>query len=106
MNDIQFVEAARALAQHALKNGGTNNAAKANFLARHLLARSLQPQEWLVVEMSLDDLETYYKSHPKDANALLAVGESKPDPTLPAAHLAAWTMLSNQMMNLDEVLNK
>lgn len=106
MNDIQFVEAARVLAQRALKNGGTNEAAQANFLARRLLARTLHPQEWLIVEMSLDDLETYYKAHPKDAAELLTVGESKPDPTIPAAQLAAWTMLSNQMMNLDEVLNK
>ena len=37
---------------------------------------------------------------------LLAVGESKPDPSLDAAELAAWTMLANQLMNLDEALNK
>ena len=34
------------------------------------------------------------------------VGESKPDATLDASTLAGWTMLVNQLMNLDEVLNK
>ena len=34
------------------------------------------------------------------------MGETKADPSLDAATLAAWTMLANEMMNLDEVLNK
>jgi hypothetical protein len=37
---------------------------------------------------------------------LIAFGESKPDAKLDASELAAWTMLANQLMNLDEVLNK
>ena len=38
--------------------------------------------------------------------ALIAVGESKPDLTLDPPVLAAWTMLANELMNLDEFLNK
>jgi hypothetical protein len=34
------------------------------------------------------------------------VGESKPDPKLDKVQLAALTMVANQLMNLDEVLNK
>jgi hypothetical protein len=34
------------------------------------------------------------------------VGESKRDAGLNASELAAWTMLVNEVMNLDEVLNK
>ena len=37
---------------------------------------------------------------------LIAVGESKADPALDPATLAAWTMTANEVMNLDEVLNK
>ena len=44
--------------------------------------------------------------HPADAKQLIAVGESKPDPALDVSTLAAWTMLANELMNLDEVLNK
>ena len=43
----------------------------------------------------------YYQSHPDDAEKLIAVGESKPDPQLAAAELAAWTMVANEMMNLE-----
>jgi hypothetical protein len=34
------------------------------------------------------------------------VGESDPDKSLDPKELAAWTMLANELMNLDEVLNK
>jgi len=47
-----------------------------------------------------------YKAKPDDAKALIAVGESKADAGLDASELAAWTMVCNQVMNLDEVLNK
>ena len=55
---------------------------------------------------SLADLRKFYGSKPTDAEALLKVGESKTDSTLPKPELAAWTMLCNELMNLDEVLNK
>ncbi len=100
LNDPQFVEAARHLATKALKEGGLDA------LARRLLARPLSAAEEKVVKASLDDLLAWYKAHPDDAKKLLAVGESKADPTLDAAVLAAWTMLANEMMNLDEVLYK
>jgi hypothetical protein len=41
-----------------------------------------------------------------DAQKLIAEGESKADPKLEPATLAAWTMLANELMNLDEALNK
>ena len=49
---------------------------------------------------------TVRKAKPEDAKKLIAFGESKADPKLDASELAAWTMLANQLMNLDEVLNK
>ena len=54
----------------------------------------------------LDDLLAHYQANPNDARRLLAVGESRADATIDPSTLAAWTMLANQLMNLDEVLNK
>ena len=47
-----------------------------------------------------------FRSKPEEAKKLIAFGESKADPKLDASELAAWTMLANQLLNLDEVLNK
>jgi Protein of unknown function (DUF1553)/Protein of unknown function (DUF1549)/Concanavalin A-like lectin/glucanases superfamily/Planctomycete cytochrome C len=106
LNDPQFVEAARFLAQRALKEGGDTDAERFDFIAARLLARPLAEQEQRVVRGVLDDLLGFYKAHPDDAKKLIAVGESKADPALDVPTLAAWTMVANQMMNLDEVLNK
>jgi hypothetical protein len=102
LNDPQFVEAARRLAEIALKDNGD----KFDVLAKRLLARSFRPEEASVVRESLAGLLAYYKAHADDAKKLIAVGESKADATVDASTLAAWTMLANQLMNLDEVLNK
>jgi hypothetical protein len=51
-------------------------------------------------------LRTAYAANEADARALVAVGDSKADPSIPPVELAAWTMLANQLFNLDEVLNK
>jgi hypothetical protein len=105
LNDPQFVEAARHLAQVTLKSSG-NVDQQLDTAVRRLLARPFRPEETAVAKSALEDLRTYYAAHPEDAKKLLAVGESKADPTLDPADHAAWTMLINQLMNLDEVLNK
>jgi hypothetical protein len=104
LNDVQFVEAARHLAQRALKEGGATPAARLEYVARRLLARPFRPEELPVVRKSLADLESFYRAHRKEAGELIAAGESKPDADLAPDTLAAWTMLVNQLMNLDEVL--
>jgi hypothetical protein len=106
LNDPQFVEAARRLAERTLKEGGSTTEDRIGFLSARLLARPLCPEEEAVVGASLADLSAYYRAHPSDAKALVSFGESKPDPALEPPALAAWTMLANEMLNLDEVLNK
>jgi mono/diheme cytochrome c family protein len=106
LNDPQFVEAARNLAQLTLKQGGDQPAARIDFLARRLLARPFRTEEASVVEASLRNLVKFYKAHAEEAGKLITVGESRPDPALNVVDLAAYTMLANQLFNLDEVLNK
>jgi hypothetical protein len=106
LNDVQFVEAARNLAQRALLEGGATTAQRVDYVAKKLLARPLSANEQPIVMKSLSGLEAYYKSHAEEAKQLITEGESKPDATLKPETLAAWTMLTNQMMNLDEVLTK
>jgi len=106
LNDPQFVEAARALAQSTLMRGGQDPDLRIDFIARRLLARPFRPEELAVVRTSFAKLNAFYHSQPDEAARLLTVGESKADPSLEPATLAAWTMLANELMNLDEFLNK
>ena len=105
LNDVQFVEAARVLAEHALTAGDTDEK-RLDFIAKRLLARSLLPAEMGIVTESLKELRTEFQAKPEEAKKLIAYGESKPNAKLAPADLAAYTMLCNQLLNLDEVLNK
>lgn len=106
LNDVQFVEAARFLAQRALKEVEGKDDDQLDFVAKRLLARPLRADELPIVKQSLADLLTHYQGHIDEAKQLIAVGESKADATIDPARLAAWTMLANELLNLDEVLNK
>jgi hypothetical protein len=109
LNDPQFVEAARRLAETVLLNssgGPATDDARLDTLARRLLARPFRDAELMIVRGSLAELRTAYKANEADARALVTVGDSKADPSLAVTELAAWTMLANQLLNLDEVLNK
>ena len=106
LNDPQFVEAARSLADHALVSAQDRVDAQFDFLSSRLLARPLDPREREITLRAYKDYLNYYDSHPSDAKKLLAVGESKPNPKLPVPEFAALTVVTNQLLNLDEVLNK
>jgi mono/diheme cytochrome c family protein len=106
LNDVQFVEACRFLAQRTLKEGGDDDSKRLESMAKRLLARPLRSEELPVVLDSLKSLRDYYAAHADDAQKLIATGESKPDAALNVSELATWTMLANELMNLDEVLNK
>ncbi len=105
LNDPQFVEAARRLAEQALAVSGDRRKS-VDFMARRLLGRSLTSEEQKIVSSSLGELEKHFVTHPEAATQLIAVGESKADAKHAPAPLAAFTMLANQLLNLDEVLNK
>ncbi len=105
LNDEQFIEAARHLAQLALlaKSGTTD---RVDFISERLISRSFRPEERAIVETSLADLTVQYRDQPEAAKQLITYGESKADASLEPLELAAWTMLVNELMNLDEMLNK
>ena len=106
LNDPQFVEAAKKLAEATLRDGGTTIESRSDYLARRILCRPLRPEEQLVVTASLGDLRAWYDANVADAQKLLSVGESKVDASMQTSELAAWTMLGNELLNLDEALVK
>ena len=105
LNDPQFVEAARRLAEAALKEDG-DPAIAISKIARRVLLRPLSIAETAVVAQTANDLEQQFAANAESAKAFLAIGESKADPALPAPQLAALTMVASQLLNLDEALNK
>ena len=105
MNDPQFVEASRALAQRAIQAGGGFDE-RLLYVSSRVLARPFAAKERDVLHRAYVDLQAHYETHAAEAKKLLSVGESKADAAIPAAELAAWTMLASNVLNLDEALNQ
>jgi Protein of unknown function (DUF1553)/Protein of unknown function (DUF1549)/Planctomycete cytochrome C/Concanavalin A-like lectin/glucanases superfamily len=106
LNDPQFVEAARCLAELALTRRRGREDEALNEMALRLLARPLTSKEKSVIKRTHAEMHAFYGNQSEAAKELLSVGESKVSEEIPAPELAAMTMVANQLMNLDEVLNK
>lgn len=106
MNDVTYVEAARALAERMLKQGGSADAERVAYGFRLCTARKPTEKEATLLAASLARFRQLYSADAESAKKLIATGESKPDPNLPASELAAQTSLALLLLNLDETLTK
>jgi len=106
MNDVQWIEAARALAERVIHEAGPKPEARIDRMSEILLAHDPKPQTLTLLEASLAQMQKHYDSDPKAAHALIREGESKPSTDISETQLAAWTIIANEMLNLDETLNK
>jgi hypothetical protein len=106
MNDPTYIEAARWLAERAMTEGGRDSGGRLNFVFRRATSRMPSPQEAQVLRALLRLQLAHYRRDKKAAIDLLSVGESKFDVKLDATELAAWTILANAILNLDETITK
>jgi hypothetical protein len=106
LNDPQLIEAARQLAQGALRGNAESIKSAIDAVAQRVLLRPLTVEEQQIAAALQTDLESQFASDPQAATNFLSIGESKPDTKLPPAQLAALTLVTSQFLNLDETLNK
>lgn len=106
MNEPQMVEAARALAERVLREGGSTDEDRATYLFRLATARRPDAPEQAELLAALQELRSHYASDVEAAKRLIAIGETKPSPGADPSVLAAWTMLANTVLNLDEVITR
>ncbi len=106
MNDVQHIEAARATAQRLILSGGSTAEERLAYAYRLILARSPEEREMKVLLRQLDKANEHYRSDIELAKKLITQGDSKPDPNLPPAELAAYTMIANTILNLDETVSR
>lgn len=106
LNDPVYVEAAQALGREMVAKGGESVSDKIGYGLRHALIR--QPKEEEVSRLSALYQNAYddFSASPEDAKQMAE------DPLGPipegsdAAELAAWTVVCNVILNLDEMFMK
>ena len=106
MNDVQFFEAARKLAERVMLEGGPKPEDRFVFAFRTTTSRFPNQYE----KDSLMPLQREYlkefQSMPENAEKLLSAGESPRDTNLQPAELAAWTMICHLLLNLSETVTQ
>ncbi|MEM8671044.1 MAG: PSD1 and planctomycete cytochrome C domain-containing protein [Planctomycetota bacterium] len=106
LNDVTFVEAARALAETILMEGDLADSQRIDHIMQRVLARNASSAELDVLTNGLTRTRKQYTENPEDALQLIEVGQSPRNETLDAVEHAAWTSLCLAVLNLDETLNR
>jgi hypothetical protein len=106
MNDVTYVEAARKLAERAIKEGGGTFQDRIAYAFRAMTARRPATEELEVLAASYRNYLDRFRSSPEAARKYLAHGESPRDESLDAAELAAHAAVCSLILNLDEVITK
>ena len=106
LNDITYVEAARALAQRARVAHRDNEDAALEQAFRWVTCRAPSGAEKALLRQQLGQLRVQQGADRAAALKLLTVGESKRDESLDPAEHAVWTSLCLMLLNLDETVTK
>ena len=106
MNDVQHFEAARALAERALAEGGASNDERIAFLYRTVLSRRPTSEELAIVREAHAAQQQRFAADPKAAAVAVRVGESPLRSKASDVETAAWTLTANLVLNLDETVTR
>jgi len=106
MNDPTYVEAARALALRALREGGKDANNRIAYAFQLATARKPTKPEVGLLRSLLDKQTAQYRNEKEAADKIVRVGETKPEETMNNRELAAWTIVMSAILNLDETITK
>jgi len=106
LNDPQFVEAARVLAEHALRHSDSSVEGRIRFAFRRLTGRDPEKQERQLLQQALLEQQRTFAQEPERATKLLQTGARKVEGTPDAVTLAAFTSLAQLILNLDATVWK
>jgi hypothetical protein len=106
MNDPQYVEASRMLAERMMKEGGQTPEQRILFAFKALTSRLPNTEELALLQQLYKEELSDFKKQPERAIQLLGVGEYKRDIKLEVNELAACTIIASSIMNFDEFVVK
>ena len=101
LNDPQFFDAAKALAGRTLESGEPTDELRARYMFRLCVGREPEESELEKLVAAVQRESKYYAENPSAAEEMLADVKSDNH-----SDLAAWTLVANTILNLDEVLTK
>jgi hypothetical protein len=106
MNDPTYVEAARALAARAIREGGSSPESRIAHAFRLVTGRLPLAEESAVLLQTCLRFHDRFAADPDAARKLLGVGESAVGRDIDPAELATYTAVASAILNLDEAITK
>jgi hypothetical protein len=106
MNDVQHSEAARALAERVIAEGGQTTEERIAFLYRTVLSRKPDAEEARLLTAALAKQRAIFDRDPQAAKKVVETGESKSKRVAGDVEIASWTMIANLVLNLDETVTR
>jgi hypothetical protein len=106
LNDIQFVESARSLAQQAINSGAKSIEDQITYAYRAATGHRPKPIALETLKEAFNEEYEVFKADEERAKKLLSIGESKRDESINAATHAAMTIVSSMILNLDSTLTR
>jgi len=106
LNEVTFVEAARALAERMIAEGGNGIPDRIETGYRIACARRPDAETRAILQQGLQQRLTQFSAEPESARQLIHHGSSVPNPAIPPAELAAYTVTANILLNLDRVITR
>jgi hypothetical protein len=106
LNDPVFVEAARVMAERVIREGGATPDERIAYAFRLAVARRPTARERDVVQRLYVSRLERYRGDRDGAEALASSGKAPREPGLDAAEVAAWTTVSQVLLNLDETITR
>jgi Protein of unknown function (DUF1553) len=104
LNDPQYIEAAAALAQRAMKDGGSNLGERITFVVRTLIGRRPGLRELTTLEALYHEQYDEFRGGHSDPRKLFAIGDAPLDAAIDPAECAAMTVLVQALLNYDETV--
>ncbi len=106
LNDPQYVEAARMLAERMVNEGGENLDDQIRFGFKTLTSREPDSRELALLKRLYQEEKSVFEGEPMSADSLLQVGEYPHNSSIPRDQLAALTVVANTLVNYDEAVYK
>ena len=102
LNEVTFVEAARALAVRMMAEGGDTPEARVAYGFQLVVGRTPTQGELQILAEGLKEDTARFADDEPSAQRLVSLGESELGNELDARQLAAYTLTANILLNLDE----
>ncbi len=105
LNEVTYVEAARVLAQRMITEGGKDEKQRITWGFQQATLRPITSDELEVLENGFARHLGSYRAAPQEALKLIDSGDA-PVARLDPAELAAYTVIANVILNLDEIITR